>query len=92
MYFILFYKTVDDYLERRIQYRERHLNYAMDSHNRGELIIAGAYSEPADGAVLIFKAESSTIVEDFAKNDPYVIYGLVVEWTVRKWTVVIGGD
>jgi uncharacterized protein YciI len=26
------------------------------------------------------------------KNDPYVKNGLIVEWQVRPWTVVIGGD
>jgi uncharacterized protein YciI len=91
MYYILFYKTVDNYVERRAPYREAHLKYATDSHARGELLLAGALDKPADSAVLIFKGDSPVVVEDFARNDPYVLNGLITEWRVRPWTVVIGG-
>ena len=60
------------------------------SHDRGELFLAGALSEPADTAVLVFKADSPKIPEDFARNDPYVMNGLITEWSVRPWIVVIG--
>jgi len=91
MYYILFYKTVENYLERRVSFREKHLAYAKASHQRGELFIAGALADPADGAVLVFKGENSSAAEEFAKNDPYVLNGLITEWKVRPWTVVIGG-
>ena len=32
------------------------------------------------------------MAEDFARNDPYVVHGLVARWEVRPWTVVIGND
>jgi hypothetical protein len=91
MYYILFYKTVENYVERRAPFREAHLKYATASHARGELVMAGALAEPADGAVLIFKGDGPAVVEDFALNDPYVLNGLIAEWKVRPWTVVIGG-
>lgn len=91
MYYILFYKTVDNYIEKRIPFREAHLAYVKEAHNRGELILAGALSDPADAAILIFKIDSSKTAEDFAKNDPYVLNGIIKEWNVRPWNVVIGG-
>jgi len=91
MYFMLIYKTVDNYVERRKPYRDEHLGYAEAAHGRGELFMAGALADPADSAILIFKTESRAAVEDFARNDPYVKAGLIVEWSVRPWTVVIGG-
>jgi len=90
MYYILFYKTVDNYIERRMPFREAHLAYATEAHKRGELIIAGALAQPTDYAVLIFKGDSPKPAEDFAKNDPYVLNGIIAEWKVRQWTVVIG--
>jgi uncharacterized protein YciI len=30
------------------------------------------------------------VVEEFVRNDPYVIHGLVTRWEVRAWAVVIG--
>ena len=91
MFYILFYKTVDDYIEKRAPYREEHLAYARAAHQRGALVMAGALAEPADGAVLVFKGEGPSVAEDFAKDDPYVKNGLITEWQVRPWTVVIGG-
>lgn len=91
MYYILFYKTVDNYVERRAPFREEHLAYANAALQRGELVMAGALAEPADGAVLVFKGEEASIAEEFTKNDPYVKNGLITEWQVRPWTVVIGG-
>jgi uncharacterized protein YciI len=91
MYYILFYKTVDNYVERRKPYRQEHLAYANAAHQRGDLVMAGALAEPADSAVLVFKVEEASIAEEFAKNDPYVRNGLITEWEVRPWNVVIGG-
>ena len=91
MYYILFYKTVENYVERRAPYRDAHLAYANAAHERGELVMAGALDEPADSAVLVFKGEGPSAAEKFAQNDPYVKDGLITEWKVRPWTVVIGG-
>ncbi len=90
MYYILFYETVDDYVERRKPFREEHLRLAIQSGNRGELILGGALADPVDQAVLIFKGSDPSAAENFARNDPYVKNGLVKRWTVRPWTVVVG--
>jgi len=91
MYYILFYKTVEDYEVTRATYRQSHLDYALAAHHRGELILGGALTDPIDKAVLIFKGDSPAIAEEFARNDPYVKNGLITEWRVRSWHVVIGG-
>jgi hypothetical protein len=90
MYFLLFYDVVDDYLERREPFRAEHLAYARQARERRELLLAGALANPIDRAVLLFSAPSATTVEGFARSDPYVRNGLVKQWTVREWSVVIG--
>ncbi len=90
-YYVLIYTTAEDYLERRTQFREEHLAYAQAAHARGELLLAGALADPADSAVLIFRTEDASTVEEFARNDVYVRNGVVTSWKVRPWTVVIGG-
>lgn len=92
MYYILFYKTVENYIERRAPYREEHLNLAMEAHQKGSLMLGGALGNPADGAILVFKGDSPEVAEDFVKRDPYVRNGLITEWTIREWNVVIGGN
>jgi uncharacterized protein YciI len=89
-HFALFYDVVDDYVTRRAVYRDEHLRLARDAHRRGELLLAGALSEPTDRALLVFRVSSRAVVEDFARRDPYVVNGLVTRWEVRAWAVVIG--
>lgn len=92
MYYILFYKTVDNYVEKRVPFRDEHLKLAQLALKSGSLIMAGALADPADSAMLVFKGDSSKVAEEFAKNDPYVKNGLILEWNVRPWTVVIGNE
>lgn len=91
-YFAMFYYVVDDFLSRRSAYREEHLRLAREAHRRGELVLAGALTDPADRALLVFRAMERSTVEEFARNDPYVTNGLVTRWEVRPWAVVIGED
>lgn len=90
MHFLLMYDFVPDYVERRSQFRDVHLGMAWEANARGELVLAGAFSDPVDGAVLIFDAPSKDLVEEFARTDPYVLNGLVTSWRVRPWTTVVG--
>ena len=90
MHFILFYDVVDDYAVKRAPYRAAHLELARRAFDRGELVLAGALADPADGAVLVFRGPSSGPAEAFAKADPYVIQGLVTRWRVRQWVTVVG--
>lgn len=90
MHFVLIYEMASDYLERRGQYRNEHLKLAWDAHDRGEVVIGGAFADPADGALLIFKGDSPAAAERFVASDPYVKNGLVAKWRVRKWTTVVG--
>ena len=89
-YFVLMYELADDYLTRRTQFREQHLKMANELKTRGEIVLAGAFADPPDKALLVFDADDRSVAENFARNDPYVINGLVKHWEVRAWTVVIG--
>lgn len=91
MYLALTYDLVDDYLERRGEYREEHLALARAAGERGELALAGAFTDPADAALLVWSTEDRSVVERFAAQDPYVVNGLVRAWRVRVWNVVVGG-
>ena len=90
MHYILFYDVVDNYVEKRAQFRSLHLQHARASHARGELVLGGALVDPTDGAVLVFSGKSPDAAAAFAKSDPYVLNGLVKSWRVRKWFTVVG--
>ncbi len=92
MYYILRYEYVENAVERRAPFREAHLELARAAHARGEIVLAGALADPVDAAVLVFRAQDRALVERFVREDPYVRNGVVTRWSVRPWTVVIGGD
>lgn len=92
VYFALLYDVHDDYLTRRTAFREAHLALAREAADRGELLLGGAFADPADAALLVFKAADASVPEAFARADPYVQNGLVRTWRVRPWTVVVGAD
>jgi uncharacterized protein YciI len=89
-YYVLEYDVVDDYANRRMPFRQLHLQKVRDAQARGELRLAGALNDPPDGALLVFRSDSPSTAEDFARTDPYVINGLITSWRVRPWTVVAG--
>lgn len=91
-YYALFYDAVDDFIARREAYRDEHLRLARDAHARGELMLAGALPDPPAGALLIFQGESPAVAEAFARQDPYVKNGLITNWRVRNWAVVVGNE
>lgn len=90
MHYLLFYEVGEDYVSRRAQFREAHLEKAWKASECGELVLAGALANPVDGALLLFRGDSPEVAEKFARADPYVTSGVVKRWYVREWTTVAG--
>jgi hypothetical protein len=91
-HYALMYDVVDGFIDKRASHRPAHLAMVREAHARGELMLAGALGDPPDGALLVFRGETPEVAERFARADPYVTNGLVSQWRVRPWAVVIGGD
>ncbi len=81
---------VPDAVNRRAPYREAHLAYARELQAAGHLVSAGAFAEPVDGALLIYRAGSRAEVEAWLAQDPYVKAGLWPTITIREWTPAVG--
>ena len=90
MHYLLFYDVVSEYETKRVPFRSLHLEYARQAVARGELLLGGALGDPVDEAVMLFHGASPAAATTFAKNDPYVLNGLVRHWRVRPWTTVVG--
>ena len=86
-YQILFYKTDDNYVERRKPFRANHLGMVRQGLKDGSLIMGGALANPADEAIIVFADKASA--ETFVANDPYVKNGLIKEWSIRPWNVFL---
>ncbi len=91
-YYLLIYHVVDDYVAQRARYRDEHLRMVKEAHERGELIMAGALADPPDQAILVFRTSDKNPIEKFIRDDPYVQHGLIKQWAIRPWTVVVGNE
>ena len=85
-HFLLIYNYAPDYLEKRAAYRPAHIALAHEAAARDELQLGGAVpSDAPPFGLLLFKGETPQAAEDFARDDPYVIHGVVTSWRVREW-------
>ena len=90
MYFLLFYDYVENIVDRRAPFRDAHLQLVREWSSRGQVVLAGPFADRVDGAVVVFKVDDRTQVDEFVGKDPYVANGLVTAWRIRPWTVVVG--
>ena len=75
---------------QRDPHRPAHLAAAQAAKASGKLLMAGALADPVDGGLFVFTPAATTEeVEAFAKADPYNVAGLITEWSVRPWLVVV---
>ena len=90
-HFLLIYDYAPDYLERRAPLRPAHLELCRASVARDELQLGGAVpNDTPPFGLLLFKAQTPAVAEDFAKADPYVTQSVVTSWRVREWVTVVG--
>lgn len=87
-YHVLQYSYVPDILEKRDPYRAEHLQGAKDMAAASKIVMAGALTDPVDGAIFVFKNVTKDEIEAFVRKDPYVINGLVPKYQIRPYMVV----
>jgi len=71
-----------------LPHRQAHLAMIDAAYADSRLVLAGALKP--SGALLVFRADDRAEVERFVKNDPYVTQGLVTQWRIQEWAVVVG--
>ena len=61
-------------------HRERWQEFAR----RGELLMIGPFANAQkDGAMAVFTTRAAA--EEFVRGDPFVLNGIVRNWTIRDW-------
>ena len=54
------------------------------------MLVAGAFTDPTDGAAFIFTPRATrAMIDAFVAADPYVRNGLVTEHSCREWAVPV---
>jgi uncharacterized protein YciI len=87
--FMLTYTYVPEMAERRQPHRAAHLAKLESARDDGLLLLAGAYTDPVDGAVLLFEAEDAGKILAWVGGDPYNQAGLIRRAEVREINVAV---
>jgi hypothetical protein len=89
--FLLKYDYVPDVLEKRGPYREEHIALANKFIEEGSCLSGGPVGEVGmevpKGALFIFNDAASA--KDYAEGDPYVANGIVTNYSIEEWNVVV---
>ena len=56
-------------------------------------MLGGAFSDPTDSAMIVFNGDvTDEYIENFVKNDPYVVNNLVPSWKVRNLNTIVPNE
>ena len=88
--YVLQYEYGADALEKRKPHRTAHLAHIGKQAEKGNIVLAGAVDNPPTGGLLILRNVTPNEIEQIAKEDPYVINGVVQKFTVKPYLAVVG--
>jgi uncharacterized protein YciI len=91
MKYVLTYRAVEDFLALAREHGAAHAARLREFHGRGVLLMVGTMDEPMNGdAMGVFTTREAA--EEFVAGDPFVVHGVVAEWSVRPWNEVLVPD
>ncbi len=83
MKYVLYYQSSPDVLEKAPLHAAAHRARWQEFASEGTLLMVGPFANPQEGAMGIFTTREAA--ERFAKDDPFVVNGVVSNWVVREW-------
>ena len=82
---VVFYESADDLAEKAPLHAGPHRARWREFADRGELLMIGPFANAlADGAMAIFTTRAAA--EEFVRGDPFILHGVVRNWTIRNGT------
>jgi uncharacterized protein YciI len=87
MKYVLYYQSSPDVATLAPIHGAAHRAYWNEFLANGTLLMIGPFADPREGAMGIFTTREAA--ETFAKDDPFVLNGVVTHWLVREWREVL---
>lgn len=84
---LMFYELAPDGLSKVEGNFAAHRARLAEFHARGVLLMAGPYGSPPIGALGVFTSREAA--EEFAKDDPFVVNGVVGKCSFHDWNEVL---
>lgn len=88
MKYVLFYESADDVASNAPAHFPAHKARLDEFHARGDLLLVGTFADPQkDGSMSVFRTREAA--EEFAREDPFVLNGVVRDWRVLDWNEIL---
>jgi uncharacterized protein YciI len=82
--YVLLYESADNVAEKAPPHAAAHNEHWQPFRERGELLLIGPFGDSqSQGAMAVFTTREAA--EQFARDDPFVVNGVVRSWEVREW-------
>jgi uncharacterized protein YciI len=82
--YVLLYDSADDVATKAAPVFPAHWARVLEFHGRGDLVMVGTFADAQeDGSMAIFTTRESA--EEFVKDDPFVLQGVVRNWRILDW-------
>ena len=80
---LMFYELAENGLDKVPAHMASHQARLREFHGRGVLLMAGPYGAPPVGALGVFTSRAAA--EEFARDDPFMLNGVVGRCTFHDW-------
>ena len=88
MKYVVFYQSADDVVSKAPPHFPAHKQRLDEFHGRGDLLMVGTFGDPQnEGSMAIFRTRQAA--EEFVKDDPFVVNGVVKSYEIRGWNEVL---
>jgi uncharacterized protein YciI len=85
---VVLYHSADDVISKAPAHFPAHKARVDEFHARGELLMVGTFGDPqAEGSMAVFRTREGA--EEFVKDDPFVINGVVASYDLREWNEIL---
>jgi len=84
---VVFYERSDVSIEKVMEIYPRHKQLVDGFAEEGKVIAIGAFTNPADGSMGVFKDKASA--EEFVNQDPFVKEGIVGKMSMKEWNEIL---
>ncbi len=85
------FTSFDDAMRRAPAELERHRAHSGRMHERGDVLMAGAFIEESGPLSTMAICRTRAAAEEFIAGDPFVQAGLVTSSKIRQWADMFGG-
>jgi uncharacterized protein YciI len=85
---VVFYESADDVMTIAPVHYAAHRARIDEFHQRGLLLLIGTFGDvQKEGSMAVFTDREAA--EEFIKEDPFVLNGVVRRWQLRDWNELL---